>query len=339
MPSKGKRHSLLKRIRYMDKKRPEEPSKKTKKSKYGRLVLLVVVALFLFTVIIMAVNSKKPGDLSLKDVDRKVKGAHFVRTNQALIIQMSENWMPNDLFWPTVLLDNMPNFQIGELEVLRYNVRVLRDNLSRMRTTDKLDPFAEAAFTALSNDPNKWWFPSAESKWELCYNKLEAFYGNLLTGKANFYPRSDNLVSLLDQYVSLMGGANTRLINAPGDIKRTLSIEGQKEDGSRNPVVVNIEIPWYQIDDNFYYAQGVAYALYESFKAIRIDFQDVLVDKNSVKLMDKIVEVLGRCDFEPLIVFNGDPSSVFANHSLNLSGVFNDARQKINSLIAALKQG
>jgi hypothetical protein len=38
-------------------------------------------------------------------------------------------------------------------------------------------------------------------------------------------------------------------------------------------------------------------------------------------------------------VFNGDPGSIFANHSLNLSGVFNDARQKVDSLIVALKQG
>jgi hypothetical protein len=64
-----------------------------------------------------------------------------------------------------------------------------------------------------------------------------------------------------------------------------------------------------------------------------------LTDKNSLKLVDKILENLARCQFEPLIIFNGDPGSIFANHSLNLSGVFNDARQKINSLIVALTQG
>ena len=70
-----------------------------------------------------------------------------------------------------------------------------------------------------------------------------------------------------------------------------------------------------------------------------VDFIDVLVDKNSLNLVDKILEDLGRCHFEPIFVFNGDPDSIFANHSLNLSGVFNDARQKINSLIVALMQG
>ena len=312
---------------------------KMEKQKYLLLMFMALAALFFFVVIVMAINSRKPDAITLENVDTNNKGAYFIKTNQALIRQMHENWLPNDLFWPTILLDNMPNFQIGELEVVRYNVRVLRDNLSRMRTTDKLDPYAEAAFTSLSNDPYKWWFPSAESKWKLGYQNLDLFYQDLLAGKSHFYPRADNLVQLLNQYASLMGGANTRLINAPRDIKEALSIEEQKKQGAGGPRVVDIDIPWHKIDDNFYYAQGVAYALYESFRAIRTDFIDVLVDKNSVNLVDKILEDLGRCNFEPLIVTNGDPDSIFANHSLNLSGVFNDARQKINSLVVALKQG
>ena len=311
----------------------------TGKRRYTAFVLILLVALFFFVVITMIVNSVKPDFLTIDKKENEIKGGYFIRTNLALIDQMAENWLPNDLFWPTVLLDNMPNFQIGELEVVRYNIRVLRDNLSRMRTTDKLDAAAEAAFTSLSNDPYKWWFPSAESKWRLAAQKLELFYKNLQEGTSHFYPRADNLVELLSQYASLMGGVNTRLINAPRDLMKTLSMEDDKKGASGSPEMVEIDIPWHEIDDNFYYAQGVAYALYASFKAIKVDFMNVLVDKNSVTLVDKILENLERCNFEPLIVFNGNPQSIFANHSLNLSGVFNDARQKINSLITALKQG
>ena len=313
-----------------------------KEKKWWKHKILVGVFLLAFVILVginMFVNSRKPDRITLGDLDTQIKGAVFIKTNQALIEQMERNWLPNDLFWPTVLLDNMPNFQVGGLEVVRYNIRVLRDNLSRMRTTDKLDPSAEAAFTSLSNDPYKWWFPSAESKWQQAYRSLEIFYKNFKQGKSYFYPRADNLVELLSQYASLMGGANTRLINAPHDIDQSLAMEDQGQGSSPVPALVDIDIPWYRVDDNFYYAQGVAYALYESFKAIRIDFIDVLTDKNSVKLVDKILENLERCYFEPLIVFNGKPESMFANHSLNLSGVFNDARQKTNSLIVALKQG
>jgi hypothetical protein len=310
----------------------------TRESRWKRRFILILSALVLFVIIVMAIHSRKPEPLVVTDSHPAVRGARFILTNQLLIEQMFKDWLPNDLFWPTIFLDNMPNFQIGELEVVRYNARVLRDNLTRMRTTDTLDPSAEAAFTALSNDPYKWWFPSAESKWKQAHRSLQTFLDNLRAGKSFFYPRADNLVELLGQYASLMGGLNTRLINAPGDLKSTLVVEAGKK-GQEDMTRVDIDIPWYRIDDNFYYAQGAAYALNESFKAIRIEFIDVLTDKNSLKLVDKILETLARCQFEPLIIFNGDPESIFANHSLNLSGLFNDARQKINSLIVALTQG
>jgi hypothetical protein len=312
---------------------------KDKKGKRKLIIFSLILAFVLFVVSVMLINSRRPDRIRLTNVDSQVKGAAFIRTNQILIEQIYNNWLPNDLFWPTVLLDNMPNFQIGELEVIRYNARVLRDNLSRMRTTDKLYPSAELAFTALSNDPYKWWFPRAENKWKYAHENLEAFYQNLLSGKSSFYPRADNLVELLNQYASLMGGVNTRLINAPRDMDETLAMDEEIEDSPEGPKMVAINIPWYRIDDNFYYAQGVAYTLYESLKAIRIDFNDVLIDKNCLKLLDKVLESLKRCHFEPLFVFNGDPGSIFANHSMNLSGFFNDARQKIDSLVVALMQG
>jgi hypothetical protein len=317
----------------------ETISEKKKNGKSKFFIPAILLVLFLFVVGVMFINSKKPDRITLGKLDSHVKGAAFIKTNQALIEQMYDNWLPNDIFWPTVFLDNMPNFQMGQLEVVRYNVRVLRDNLSRMRTTDKLDPSAEGAFTGLANDPYKWWFPSAENKWKMAHKNLGIFYRDLSAGKSHFYPRADNLVELLNQYASLMGGVNTRLVNAPRDMDKVLTMDEETKDDAKAPKMVDIDIPWYQIDDNFYYAQGVAYALYESFKAIRIDFFDVLTDKNSIKLVDKILENLRRCYFEPLIVFNGDPGSIFANHSLNLSGMFNDARQKVESLIVALMQG
>ncbi|MFO7598545.1 MAG: DUF2333 family protein [Candidatus Desulfacyla sp.] len=309
------------------------------KMRRGGLIGLIILVLVVISLIIMAINSRKPGQLQLGELDKNVKGAAFVKVNELLIEQMSDNWLPNDLFWPTVFLDNMPNFQIGELEVLRYNIRVLRDNLSRMRTTDKLDRWAEGAFTAVSNDPLKWWFPSAESRWQKARKDLQAYYAGLKNGSSFFYPRSDNLVELLNQYASLMGGVNTRLINAPQRKNAVLPLTEDAEKTSREGELVQVNIPWRQIDDNFYYAQGVAYALHESFRAIRIDFYEVLERKNSLKLIDKIIELLERCDFEPWVVFNGSPDSIFANHSMNVSGVFNDARQKIYSLTVALQQG
>lgn len=317
----------------------QESGKSRGEGKTKWLVAFVVAVLVCFSLVVMAVNSRKPEPLEPAGYDRNIKGAAFVRTNQMLLEQMMGNWLPNDLFWPTVFLDNMPNFQLGQLELVRYNLRVLRDELTRLRATDKIDRLAEEAFTAISNDPRRWWFPSAESRWKQACDKLNTFYENLLTGKSTFYARADNLATLMTEYASLMGGINTRLMNAPGDIRVVLIDEEDAGGSGSEPESVQVDIPWSEIDDNFYYAQGAAYALLASFKAIRVDFHDVLVKKNALKLLDKVMESLQRCNFEPLIIFNGDPESIFANHSLNLSGVFNDARQKISSLIVALNQG
>ena len=101
--------------------------KDKEKVKYGRIIGVIILVLVVVSLIIMAINSRKPEPLQLGELDKTVNGAAFVKVNELLIEQMSDNWLPNDLFWPTVFLDNMPNFQIGQLEVIRYNIRVLRD--------------------------------------------------------------------------------------------------------------------------------------------------------------------------------------------------------------------
>jgi hypothetical protein len=238
------------------------------KNKTVYIITFIILVLLIFIFFVMFKNSLKPNPVELADIPGGRKGAYFVKANQALVKEMKDNWLPNDIFWPTIFLDNMPNFQLGELEVVRYNTRVLRDNLTRMRTTDKLDPYAENAFTSFSNDPYKWLFPSSESKWKEGYDSLEKYYENLISGQSTFYPRADNLVQLLDQYLSLMGGVNTKLVNAA----RRSNIVTSTPDDDKNIIsedATNIVIPWHEIDDNFYYAQGVAYSLCLSFKAIK----------------------------------------------------------------------
>ena len=78
----------------MEKKGTERSPEKTGKKHHKGLAVWILVALLLFVVIVMAVNSLKPDVLTLEDVDRKTKGAYFIRTNQALIAQMQKNWLP-----------------------------------------------------------------------------------------------------------------------------------------------------------------------------------------------------------------------------------------------------
>lgn len=264
-------------------------------------------------------------------------GAVFSGTLITLGDQLLEAWLPNDKLYPSVLLDNPQNYQLGVLEVLRYATRVLRDDLSRQRTTDKIDPRADLAFTAFSNNPNLWLFPAAEAKFSGGVKALREYETGLKNGSSNFYPRTDNLIVLVDQFASLLGGESTRLANAPRDTSLRLSQETAGDRNTEGEKVTYVKVPWSQIDDNFYHARGVAYGMREALLAARFEFRDVIKIKRSGDLLDSVIADLALAQFEPWMVLNGARDSMFANHSLTLMATMQDARQKLRSFADTMR--
>jgi hypothetical protein len=226
-------------------------------------------------------------------------------------------WLPNDLpLSPGWFLDNLPNFQLGVLQVTRHGTRVLRDNLSRQRTSDAVHKQADIAYTSFANDPHRWAFPSAEGRFSAGNAALERFRADL-GGKAGFHPRADNLIQLLVPFISELGAVTTLLLK------------------SRN----SPDVSWFETDDNFYYAQGVGYAMLGVMRAVRHDFRGVLADKNALEITEQIIQSLEQTQFEPWIVTNGRKDGVLANHSNNLKVFLDDARHKMTSLTSILDQG
>jgi hypothetical protein len=302
------------------------------------IALSVAIAVVLLYLVNMLYFSLLPYFFTVEKKTDAIRGTAFTDTTISLMeneLNGSGGWLPNDTpLSPTWLLDNKQNFQLGVLEVVRYNTRVLRDGLSRQRTTDTIDADCDKAFTSFSNDPLKWIFPSAEGKYQDGIDRLESYRQRLASGSAYFYPRSDNLIQLLEQYASLLGGVNTRLLN----VSRTRFTA--HDNASEVPGVPHYtRVPWLKIDDNFYFARGVGYGLYHMFKAVRIDFAQVLKDKNADIIVDEIISSLEESDFEPLVVTNGGKKGIFASHCSNLRVFLDDARQKINSLVNILAQG
>lgn len=252
--------------------------------------------------------------------------------------QMLDAWLPNDVIYPAILLDNPQNWQIGVLEVLRYSTRVLRDDLSRQRTTDKIDPDCEDAFTAFSNNPSLWMFPAAEAKFSSGVKALQKYEQGLKSGSSNFYPRTDNLIVLIDQFASLLGGESTKLSNAPRDRAERISAETAGDPNlEEKPNKTYTEVPWTEIDDNFYHAQGVAYAMREMLIAARWEFRDVIKIKRSEALLNSVIDELEVAQFEPWFILNGSRDSIFANHSLTLMATLQDARQKLRSFAETMR--
>jgi hypothetical protein len=298
-----------------------------------RLVLAAVAGLIvLFYVFGGIYYYRFPEHFELAVPAQRKSGIYTTNTLIRLAEEMTAHWLPNDILWPTALLDNPQHFQLGELEALRYAVKGLRDDLSRMRTTDQIDADIDRAASLFFFEPTRWAFPSAESRYHRAITALQRYRERLERDEATFSPRADNLYKFLGDLASLLGGVSNRLANAPRDVQIRLTEETAGDTVLEREQEIRHLTPWRQIDDNFYYARGVLYAMRQLMLAVKYDFSEVLTQRNAGNLVTAIIRTLDRAQFEPLFVANGDRGSLWANHSLQLQALLEDARQKMRSL-------
>jgi len=273
-------------------------------------ILLIFILYFSFACFYSAIPSFKKSDYT---DDTKDKIALIKSVEDMIKDELDFSWLPNDfILCPTRLLDNRPNFQEGVLTMLRHTVRVLRDNLTRQRTTDDINPDIGKAFTLLNNDFQQWLFPSFEGRLEKAISNLENFnrdYTTRISG-AKYYPRSDNLIQLFEQYISELGNINNKLLANDNNFFTT--------------------------DNIFYLGIGTNYALYSLLIAIKKDFSNTLEEKKTTALFNETLERLEQSDFSPLIVVGGDRGSMLANHLIQLAGITADVRQKLKSITVML---
>jgi hypothetical protein len=232
-----------------------------------------------------------------------IPGVTFVET----MIQLLDHelhgrtlgWRPNDLVFGR-FTDNMNNFQLGVLETLRFTMMRLKDSLTRMGDADAYDRDLEQALNLLMNRATLFMFPSAETSYQEALGHLQAFLQKLKSGQRNFYYRVDNLHSLIVVYKDLLGNVNRSLIMA------------NHVDGT--------PVSWFEVDDYFYYAKGVAHVLFEIFKVVRVGFKAPLDTLRSNEIMDEMIHELHRTEqMEPWIILDSNLGGIFANHRANLN--------------------
>ncbi|SMC25194.1 hypothetical protein SAMN02746041_02237 [Desulfacinum hydrothermale DSM 13146] len=214
-------------------------------------------------------------------------------------------WRPNDLILGR-FTDNINNYQLGVLEAMRFTTLRLKDSLTRMGEADTYDRDLENALNLFMNKATLFWFPSAESSYGEAVEHLKKFLEKLKTGRRSFYYRVDNFMSLITSYGDLLGNVNKSLI-----IDRH---------GDGSPV------SFFEVDDYFYYAKGVAHVMYEILKVARVGFEDQLVTIDAVDIMDEILHELHRAEeMDPWIVLDGDLDGFIANHRANINAPLSEA--------------
>jgi hypothetical protein len=261
------------------------------------------------------VAAQFPGDRPI------VPGEVFATTLSAVIdheLNGVTGWRPNDfiLWGPKLWADNNANRQLGIIQAVRDTMRVFKDHLTKV-SSDEFDRNLVAADTAFRNDSERLWLPSAESKFREGVANLRAYVEGLKATPPRSKPinqRNIELIRLFQTWGDLLGDAHGALY--------------------RSDVT-----PW-TTDDYFYHAQGFAHVVHYMVQAIAREYAHMEETKPIVgQLMSEVADALGKAaQLKPLIVLDGAPDGLFANHRRNLDSYINEARQKIYSIREELEK-
>ncbi len=216
-------------------------------------------------------------------------------------------WRPNGVIIGRLTYD-VNNYQLGVLEAVRFTALRLKDSLTRLGEADTYDPDLEQALNLFMNSATSWWFPSAESSYSQAIEHLKKFKTKLEKGQREFYYRRDTLTALLSAYRDQLGNVDRTLVMPVG---------------------------WFQANDHFYYARGVAHVYFEILKVCRVGFKNQLATMHGTDIMDEILhELLIAEKIDPWIILNSGYSGFFANHRANLNAPLSEAAH----LLATLSQ-
>ena len=281
--------------------------------------------------------------------DIVVTGSHtaaaMVRMG-TILLDKRGGYLSNDLFPPSVWMDNVPRWEFGVVVQMRDMSRVLRADLSRSQSQSTEDPDLSLAEAKFFFDNGSWIFPRTEDEYGDGVEYLESYLGRLSDPQqpeAQFYARADNLRTWLTAVETRLGSLSQRLSASVGKRQLDTALSGDPSASQATPGVGDSQLKtsWFEIDDVFYEARGQAWALLHLLRAVEHDFGPVLDDKNARVSLQQIVRELEGTQatiWSPMIL-NGTGFGFVANHSLVMASYISRANAAIIDLRALLAQG
>ena len=275
----------------------------------------------------------------------------FVTTNSLIdvtekLLNKPGGFLSNDVTPPSVLLDNMPSFEFGALEMVRDLALVLRKDFSRSQSQSLENPYLKVAQPQFNIDHTRWAFPSAESEYENGVEALINYRDSLADNNQNaaqFYARADNLRDWLNEVEKRLGSLSQRLSASVGQERVNTDLAGDDaaKQSTRSADTFQVKTSWWQIDNVFYESKGACWALLHFLKAVEIDFAGTLQKKNATASLRQIIcelEATQESVWSPMIL-NGSGFGMLANHSLVMANYISRANAAIIDLNKLLVQG
>jgi hypothetical protein len=262
------------------------------------------------------------------------------------LLNKSGGYLSNDVLPPSVMMDNMPSWEFGVLEMTRDLALAMRQDFSRSQSQSLENPFLTKAQPQFNIDNLNWILPSSESAYQEGIDNLYAYRSSLSDSRqqqGQFYARADNLRDWLKQLEKRLGSFSQRLSASVGQERLDTSLAGDAEAIQSTPTANRLaeKTSWWQLDDNFYEARGASWALIHFLKAVEVDFADVLEKKNAKVSLQQIIRELEATQeslWSPIIL-NGSGFGTLANHSLVMANYISRANAALIELSELLNQG
>ncbi len=232
-------------------------------------------------------------------------------------------YISNDVAPPGVFLDNIQNWELGALVMLRDATTALRNHFSRDQSQSAEDKDLAMAEPYFYYERDSWALPSTESEYlkgiEALHRYMERLQDPNAEKPAQFFSRADNLWQYVEIVIKRLGGLSTRLQASTDRLAGAAHGAPTDPENPNKPTLG--QTPWLEIDDVFYEARGACWALLHILEAVKHDFADILLDKRAMNTVDIIIHALENA-IAPILspmILNGDGFGIFANYSLTMA--------------------
>ena len=222
-------------------------------------------------------NAKQQAQLrNEKPVTGYVTTSTLITVSDTLLTK-SGGYLSNDVLPPSVIMDNMPAWEYGALEMVRDLALSMRKDFSRSQSQSTEHEALKKAQPQFNISSEAWAWPSAEGEYQKGIDYLLVYRSQIANQHerdSQFYSRADNLRSWLKEAEKRLGSLSQRLSASVGQDKVNTDLAGNSSNtqATYTPLQQQVKTSWWEIDDVFYESRGATWALLHFLQAVEYDF-------------------------------------------------------------------
>ena len=256
-----------------------------------------------------AFNNPDASPAQLEELENMKGRALALALVARLEVELQDGWTPQYLLVnPRAHFDNAVHRKLGALMVTTELQEFFSTTMAKFGAMDPENPWLQQARERdFTYGPRVWGFfkRSSTSAYEDGVMRVR-MYADRLVGQAVVEREKDDARAIVnikanEVYEMLMKILSKSVIDVP---LGWLSEPGEN-------------IPWSELDDKVYYAQGATLVLRDVVAVLKELYPEKItnVDKGGAENLQKAMDAMDKiCVFDPLLVLRGQGDSMFADH-------------------------